>query len=185
MACGPNRVPGRCEVPPSNGAPRNTTSYPPSPPDPGAASSASSEVRSTPANVMSGPYIPRVISGSAISSRLRLRKGTNSQERRSRPPNGPVTPPQGQPEISQFAGKPSVPGWRPISEARWQAGHRASVSSGGQPLYRARGRVRRFPDSAGPIRSARVSLDDIDARIVTALIRDARASYAVIGDEVG
>jgi DNA-binding Lrp family transcriptional regulator len=30
-----------------------------------------------------------------------------------------------------------------------------------------------------------VSLDDIDARIVTALIRDARASYAVIGNEVG
>jgi DNA-binding Lrp family transcriptional regulator len=30
-----------------------------------------------------------------------------------------------------------------------------------------------------------VSLDDIDARIVTALISDARASYAVIGDEVG
>jgi DNA-binding Lrp family transcriptional regulator len=29
------------------------------------------------------------------------------------------------------------------------------------------------------------SLDDIDARIITALIRDARASYAVIGDEVG
>ena len=30
-----------------------------------------------------------------------------------------------------------------------------------------------------------MSLDDIDTRIVTALIRDARASYAVIGDEVG
>jgi DNA-binding Lrp family transcriptional regulator len=30
-----------------------------------------------------------------------------------------------------------------------------------------------------------VSLDEIDARIITALIRDARASYAVIGDEVG
>jgi DNA-binding Lrp family transcriptional regulator len=30
-----------------------------------------------------------------------------------------------------------------------------------------------------------VSLDEIDALIVTALIRDARASYAVIGDEVG
>jgi DNA-binding Lrp family transcriptional regulator/amino acid transporter len=30
-----------------------------------------------------------------------------------------------------------------------------------------------------------MSLDDIDARIITALIRDARASYAVIGDEVG
>src|ERR1700678_1687493 len=30
-----------------------------------------------------------------------------------------------------------------------------------------------------------MSLDEIDARIVTALIRDARASYAVIGDEVG
>src|SRR5579864_8665883 len=30
-----------------------------------------------------------------------------------------------------------------------------------------------------------MSLDDIDARIVTALISDARASYAVIGDQVG
>ncbi|HVT71429.1 MAG TPA: Lrp/AsnC family transcriptional regulator [Trebonia sp.] len=30
-----------------------------------------------------------------------------------------------------------------------------------------------------------MSLDDIDARIVTALIRDGRASYAVIGNEVG
>lgn len=30
-----------------------------------------------------------------------------------------------------------------------------------------------------------MSLDEIDARIVTALIRDARASYAAIGDEVG
>ena len=30
-----------------------------------------------------------------------------------------------------------------------------------------------------------MSLDDIDTRIITALIRDARASYAVIGDEVG
>ena len=29
------------------------------------------------------------------------------------------------------------------------------------------------------------TVDDIDARIVAALIRDARASYAVIGDEVG
>jgi DNA-binding Lrp family transcriptional regulator len=30
-----------------------------------------------------------------------------------------------------------------------------------------------------------MSLDDIDAQIVTALIKDARASYAVIGNEVG
>ena len=30
-----------------------------------------------------------------------------------------------------------------------------------------------------------MNLDDIDARIITALIRDARASYAVIGNEVG
>lgn len=30
-----------------------------------------------------------------------------------------------------------------------------------------------------------MSLDDIDARIITVLLRDARASYAVIGDEVG
>src|SRR5580698_6801053 len=30
-----------------------------------------------------------------------------------------------------------------------------------------------------------MSLDEIDARIITALIKDARASYAVIGAEVG
>jgi len=30
-----------------------------------------------------------------------------------------------------------------------------------------------------------MSLDDIDARIITALIKDARASYAVIGTEIG
>jgi DNA-binding Lrp family transcriptional regulator len=30
-----------------------------------------------------------------------------------------------------------------------------------------------------------MSLDDIDARIITALIKDARASYAVIGNEIG
>ena len=30
-----------------------------------------------------------------------------------------------------------------------------------------------------------MSLDDIDTRIITALIRDARASYAMIGNEVG
>jgi DNA-binding Lrp family transcriptional regulator len=30
-----------------------------------------------------------------------------------------------------------------------------------------------------------MSLDDIDTRIISALIRDARASYAVIGSEVG
>src|ERR1700689_4390321 len=29
------------------------------------------------------------------------------------------------------------------------------------------------------------AMDDIDARIVAALIRDARASYAVVGNEVG
>jgi DNA-binding Lrp family transcriptional regulator len=30
-----------------------------------------------------------------------------------------------------------------------------------------------------------MSLDDIDARIITALIKDGRASYAVIGNEIG
>src|SRR5690348_15856872 len=55
MACGPNLVPGRCEVPPSNGAPRNTTSYP---------SSASSSTRGTPRNVTSGPNNPRTMSPS-------------------------------------------------------------------------------------------------------------------------
>src|SRR6516165_12076142 len=78
MACGPNRVPGRCEVPPSNGAPTNTMSNP----EPGAATS-SREVRGTPAKVMSGPYMPRVISGSGMVSRLdqRLRFGGSAQVR--------------------------------------------------------------------------------------------------------
>jgi DNA-binding Lrp family transcriptional regulator len=30
-----------------------------------------------------------------------------------------------------------------------------------------------------------MDLDDIDAKIITALVRDARSSYALIGDEVG
>ncbi len=51
MADGPNRVPGRCDVPPSNGAPRMTTS---------ASAHCAGESRSqggTPRKVMSGPYI--------------------------------------------------------------------------------------------------------------------------------
>src|SRR6185437_1046537 len=54
-----NLVPGRCDVPPSNGAPRNTTSYP---------SSASSSTRGTPRNVTSGPYIPRTMTSSGPTS---------------------------------------------------------------------------------------------------------------------
>ena len=51
MADGPNRVPGRCEVPPSNGAPMITTSA-------SAYVTGSSTVHGgTPRNVMSGPYI--------------------------------------------------------------------------------------------------------------------------------
>src|SRR5688572_17870770 len=51
MARGPNRVPGRCEVPPSNGAPTITTSAP------RRASASARSARSTPRKVMSGPYI--------------------------------------------------------------------------------------------------------------------------------
>src|SRR5215469_18756477 len=67
MAPGPNRVPGRLVVPPSNGAPTNTTSYP--------SLSVSSVARGTPAKVMSGPYMARVISGSGMVSRLQQRLG--------------------------------------------------------------------------------------------------------------
>src|ERR1700761_770553 len=59
MACGPNRVPGRCEVPPSNGAPTTTMSRL-------ASARALSVVRGTPTKVMSGPYMPAVISGSGM-----------------------------------------------------------------------------------------------------------------------
>src|ERR1700727_3680911 len=52
MACGPNRAPGRCEVPPSNGAPMIMMSVPAQ--DGGSARSA----RFTPRKVASGPYIP-------------------------------------------------------------------------------------------------------------------------------
>ena len=50
MAIGPKRVPGRCEVPPSNGAPTMTTSAA------ARAAGSSSDTRSTPRNVTSGPY---------------------------------------------------------------------------------------------------------------------------------
>src|SRR5690348_10307536 len=51
MAPGPKRAPGRCDVPPSNGAPTMTTSAP-------AKLSGSSTVHGgTPRNVMSGPYM--------------------------------------------------------------------------------------------------------------------------------
>src|SRR5579872_6586707 len=52
MACGPNRAPGRCEVPPSNGAPMIMMSVPAQ--EGGSPRSA----RGTPRNVASGPYIP-------------------------------------------------------------------------------------------------------------------------------
>src|SRR5580693_6076316 len=51
MAWGPNLAPGRCEVPPSNGAPMIMTSVPAQ--DAGSSRSA----RGTPRNVASGPYI--------------------------------------------------------------------------------------------------------------------------------
>src|SRR5271166_2653874 len=52
MACGPKRAPGRCDVPPSNGAPMIMMSVPAQ--ERGSARSA----RSTPRNVASGPYMP-------------------------------------------------------------------------------------------------------------------------------
>src|SRR6266436_5757179 len=51
MACGPNLAPGRCEVPPSNGAPMMRMSVPAH--DAGSARSAGG----TPRNVASGPYM--------------------------------------------------------------------------------------------------------------------------------
>src|SRR4051812_37386212 len=51
MACGPNRAPARCDVPPSNGAPTTTTSASPN------VLGVPRSHRSTPRNVMSGPYI--------------------------------------------------------------------------------------------------------------------------------
>src|ERR1700761_3893270 len=86
MACGPNRVPGRCEVPPSNGAPTNTMS---------SSGSSGSEVRGTPAKVMSGPYMEGVISGSGMVSRLQQRLGglvaapLRSGHHSSQPPRHP------------------------------------------------------------------------------------------------
>src|SRR5262249_42623156 len=50
MACGPNRAPGRCEVPPSNGAPMIMMSVPAH--DGGSDRSAAG----TPRKVASGPY---------------------------------------------------------------------------------------------------------------------------------
>src|SRR5688572_21375109 len=51
MACGPNRAPGRCDVPPSKGAPTTTTSAPAMLPG------SPRSHRSTPRKVMSGPNI--------------------------------------------------------------------------------------------------------------------------------
>src|SRR5580700_9759435 len=51
MACGPNLAPGRCEVPPSNGAPMMRMSVPAH--EAGSARSAGG----TPRNVASGPYM--------------------------------------------------------------------------------------------------------------------------------
>ncbi len=51
MACGPKRAPGRCEVPPSKGAPKMTA--------PAALKLAGSSrsAAGTPAKVASGPYM--------------------------------------------------------------------------------------------------------------------------------
>src|SRR5580692_8496062 len=51
MACGPNRAPGRCEVPPSNGAPITRMSVP------ARVSGSDRSALATPRNVASGPYI--------------------------------------------------------------------------------------------------------------------------------
>jgi DNA-binding Lrp family transcriptional regulator len=60
-----------------------------------------------------------------------------------------------------------------------------------EPVWRsARLYIQRLGESGTPSLShawhhVRVDLDDIDAQIVTALIRDARSSYAQIGHDVG
>src|SRR5579864_234926 len=51
MAWGPNRHPGRCEVPPSNGAPRMTAAAP------AYVEGSPMSAAGTPANVASGPYM--------------------------------------------------------------------------------------------------------------------------------
>jgi DNA-binding Lrp family transcriptional regulator len=61
----------------------------------------------------------------------------------------------GTPSLTLFRRRPAVPGGAPVH---------GGVHDGSMGLE---------------------NLDDIDARIITALIRDARASYAVIGNEVG
>src|SRR5215467_6874881 len=71
MACGPNRAPGRCEVPPSNGAPMITMSALDQ--DDGSARSA----LGTPRNVASGPYMlpSRLIVLFYPALRLQARRG--------------------------------------------------------------------------------------------------------------
>src|SRR5215469_13214492 len=73
MACGPNLAPGRCDVPPSNGAPMIMMSVPAH-----EARSARS-ARATPRKVASGPYIPPslVISLPPACSFVPARLGSN------------------------------------------------------------------------------------------------------------
>src|SRR5215213_3425631 len=87
MACGPNRVPGRWDVPPSNGAPSTTTSAPAK--DAGSSRSH----RSTPRKVMSGPYWAPYLIATSLRG-LPLSDGGT----------GPEAPAPGRPSGSTTAG---------------------------------------------------------------------------------
>src|ERR1700704_3149680 len=102
MACGPNRVPGRCEVPPSNGAPIIAMSKPPP-------ARASSVVLGTPAKVMSGPYMPGVISGSGMRP-YSPHDGVNQTEPRR--VEHVRLGASGTPGLSHSRGRPYPPGGR-------------------------------------------------------------------------
>src|SRR5258707_773503 len=80
MACGPNLAPGRCEVPPSNGAPMMRMSVPAH--EAGSARSAGG----TPRNVASGPYM---LPSRAMTTSPSVRAGCCSAA-------GPGVPAQGE-----------------------------------------------------------------------------------------
>src|SRR5450432_2200832 len=114
MACGPNLVPGRCEVPPSNGAPMITTSAPAH----DAASSRSAA--GTPRKVTSGPYIPPIrlmitLLGTERSARARAWPDVTPRQRPVPRPGrdtgrAPCTEPRPGPELLRGADR--LPGHR-------------------------------------------------------------------------
>src|SRR5262249_23118690 len=114
MACGPNLAPGRCDVPPSNGAPMISTSAPAQ--EPGSARSA----RGTPRNVTSGPYIPpsRGLLAPAPPPRAPLAPAP--------PPRAPLAP-----------APPPRPIWPPKISCRGPqyAGPLAGISARREPVY--------------------------------------------------